>query len=217
MRATDERHPLLYGVSSGRVSVLQTAVMDLDANRTGLTPLWLGPAGPILAAGELGKQRVVLLAAAPTLSESLPLTSAYPLLLGNAIYWAARSDGDDALLQVQRTGALVELPEDATLLWAQDDTATSPVGVESQASPAATRWEELHRVGFWEAGGEAGSAAVLSERETRLSPVSASDVEPADAATRSRWLSGDLVPPLLWLTLGVLLIESYLFHRHRVY
>jgi len=31
------------------------------------------------------------------------------------------------------------------------------------------------------------------------------------------WLSGDLTVPILWLVLGVLIIESWLFHRRAVY
>ena len=62
--------------------------------------------------------------------------------------------------------------------------------------------------------GESGSAALLSARETLL------PAGHADAARESgsvSWLRGDLGWPLLWLVLGALLVESWLFHRHAVY
>ncbi|HSI86674.1 MAG TPA: BatA and WFA domain-containing protein, partial [Candidatus Methylacidiphilales bacterium] len=56
VRVTREKHPLLHGVATGRISLTQTASIDATGS---LEPLWQGPAGPILAAGERNGQRIV--------------------------------------------------------------------------------------------------------------------------------------------------------------
>ena len=70
LRAVDENHPLLFGVASDRVAVTQTAILDTEGP---LTPLWTGEMGPLLAAGEVRGQRIVVFAfAASACSRPIP-------------------------------------------------------------------------------------------------------------------------------------------------
>ena len=81
--------------------------------------------------------------------------------------------------------------------------------------PLRNGWLALDRTGLWQTdAGEAGSAALLSARETSL-PAGRGDAARENA--HGRWLRGDLAWPLLWLVLVALLAESWLFHRHAVY
>lgn len=213
VRPTDERHALLYGVASGRLMLTQTSVMDADVNTGGLEPLWIGPSGPVLAAGDVRGQRVVAMAFSPMASESLPLTSSYPMLLGNAVYWCTQPREARELGDNLRTGELLEIAEaDAAFAW-QGDDAGGEEGDDPETAPQ--RWVELDRVGLWTAGERTGSAALLSPGETLLQTAGG-----AEAAGASSWgfgLAGDLMGPLLWVIVGTLVLESYLFHRRSVY
>lgn len=207
VRPTDERHPLLYGVASGRLALTQTVVMDLESGRSGLEALWVGPSGPVLAAGEVRGQRIAVMGFAPGRSESLPLSASYPLLLGNAVYWATRPAGGVAEAgNNRRTGELLAL-DDETIVWE---------GNEAPAEAEATRWAELDRIGLWKTSdGTLGSAAMLSARETLLPSAKPQAAE--EEIGIGGWLAGDLTMPLLFLALGALVAESWLFHRHGVY
>jgi hypothetical protein len=81
---------------------------------------------------------------------------------------------------------------------------------------ATGRWYELDRVGPWQtSAGKLGTSSLLAERETKLVAAPQSD---AATAGGGFWrLSGDLTNMLLWLVLGVLVAESWLFHRRAVY
>jgi len=204
-------HPVLYGVASPRVSVTQTAVLKVEGH---LEALWKGPAGPLLAAGEVRGRRLVVMAFSAEQSPRFPLLASYPLLIGNAVYWAARPEDEPDRARTRRTGDLVAL-EGRTLRW----TLPGPEGKACRAETALEgRWTELDRVGLWETdAGERGSAAVLARRETHLP---AADPDAADAsaadADRAAW-SADLTEPLAWTVLLLLLLEAYLFHRKAVY
>ena len=88
-------------------------------------------------------------------------------------------------------------------------------GSEMAREPLRNGWSSLERIGLWKTdGGDSGSAALLSARETLL-PAGAAAADQATA--RVRWLRGDLSVPLLWMVLGILLVESWLFHRHAVH
>ena len=100
-------------------------------------------------------------------------------------------------------------------LRGQHITWTNAEGKETAREPLRQGWSALDRPGLWQTdGGDAGTAALLSPRETTL-PVGAT--ASADGATHRRWLNGDLSLPLLWLVLAVFLVESWLFHRHSVH
>lgn len=214
LRATRERHPILYGVATGRLALTQTAVLAAEGV---LEPLWTGPAGPLLAAGEARGQRVVVFAFAPELSENLPLSASYPLLLGNAIHWAAQPKADKLGVRTLRTGDSLAA-DGSSLAW------LNPAGDEIGRNPVRNGWAALDRVGLWKTGnGETGSAALLSARETTLEQADADSVAGSRGAAvekskrKSHWLRGDLTVSLLTLVFVALLVESWLFHRHAVY
>ncbi len=209
LRATDEGHPLLYGVATDRIAVTQTAVVQSGGP---LEPVWVGTSGPVLLAGEAHGQRVAVLALSPQHSEQLPLMSSYPLLIGNAIYWAAEGGIESARGKNLRTGEMIKLEGD-TLTWLQPEKG--PAGKTVSLSGRAV---ELDQIGLWETGsGETGSASLLSPRETLLPAAPEQSENKIAAAGETSWLRGDLVPLLLWSVLGLLLAESWLFHRYLAY
>jgi len=234
IRPTDERHPVLYCVATSRVELTQTAVLESDGP---LEPLWVGPSGPVLAAGDVRGQRIVVMAFAPGRAERLPLMASFPLLVGNAIYWSAAAEvgGGPADTLNHRTGELVAC-SGGTITW------SVPGPVETRESTAALRGRlvELDRVGLWRTeGGEEGSAALLSSAETslardgqslepqmdadgrRLERQATDDTASIRVHPRSSAVAlafrGDMTPLLMWAILAVLLVESWLFHRKAVY
>ncbi|MBX2852809.1 MAG: VWA domain-containing protein [Phycisphaeraceae bacterium] len=210
VRATDPGHPLLYRVATPRVAVMQTVSLEADAASAGLQPLWRGPAGAVLAAGDIRGQRIVVMGFAPERSETLPLTAAYPLLVGNAVYWCTQSRRQEQVGNLQHTGTLIQLDSEP-LNW------QTTRGDEAQAD-AVGSWIELDRVGLWStAGGKRGSAALLDAEETLLGFASTGADVTGKGGGIGGWLSGDLTELLLLMALAVLLLESYLFHRRSVY
>jgi len=212
LRTTDLRHPLLYGVASDRLSLAQTTVMEANGS---LDPLWVGPSGPILLAGEVRGQRLVVMGFAAEQSEHLPLTASYPLLIGNALYWASQGAFEEQVGQNYRTGDLIRLGG-KNITW----TVPSPKGAKKASLPLSSHWTELDRIGLWETDTEErGSASLLSARETRLNTLEKpDDSDQANArAVRASILRGDLSSLLLWGVMLLLVVESWLFHRHGVY
>ncbi len=111
IRPADERHPVLYGVATTRVALTQTAVLESDGP---LEPLWVGPSGPVLAAGDVRGQRIVVMAFAPGRSERLPLMASFPLLIGNAIYWSAAAEAGGTPADPSRASGSFNRPNDGT-------------------------------------------------------------------------------------------------------
>jgi len=206
LRAIDETHPVLYGVANDRVAVTQTGVLEAGGS---LTPLWVGDMGPLLVAGEVRGQRIVIMAFAADRSERLGLMASYPLLLGNAIFWLAQDDAEERGGNNLHTGRLVDT-EGERLVW------MSPEGAEVARSGTRGTVALLDRQGLWRIGDVLGSAALLSKRESRLPPHKTTDAKGGEAI-ESGFLSGDLRPLLLWLVFALLLLEAWLFHRHAVY
>ena len=210
IRVTEPGHPLLYGVAGGRIAVTQTGVLQADGP---LEPLWVGPSGPVLAAGEISGQRLTVFAFDPERCEHLPLMASYPLLVGNAVYWSAQPR-----LRVQsgnnrRTGDLVRL-EGKTITW------TRPGDIHKGKNSAAIQgqWTELDRIGIWATdAGETGAASLLSRTETGLVRVHPEQKGSALEGDVASFFSGDMTGPFMWLVLLVLVVESYLFHRRAVY
>jgi len=209
LRATDDTHPLLYGVASGRISVTQSVVLEADGP---LQPIWVGPQGPLLLAGESLGQRIVVFGFSPQLSENLPLMASFPLLIGNAVYWSAEKEVESMRGLNHRTGTLVPL-EGKSISWSPPSEDLS----ENRDVELQGNYAELDRIGLWETdAGEAGSAALLSAKETLLAAAEAGRIESDDVST-SWFLRGDLLPLLLWAIVVILIVESLLFHRYLAY
>ena len=206
VRATNSRHPVLFGVANDRVGVVQTSVLEAGSQ---LEPLWLSMnSEPILLAGQIQGQSLVVLGCEPARSENLPLLASYPLLVGNTITWTAEKVLRSGNSRNHHTGDLVELSKNNTVSWSGVKDA-APVQVHVPGP-----WYELDRLGAWQASsGEVGTASLLAPEETRLTGESTS----AASGTRFGWYYGDLSIPLLWGVLAVLLGESWLFHRRAVY
>ena len=115
VRVGNEGHPLLYGVSSSRVAVTQTALFDAAFT---MEPLWFAGNETILAAGEVKGQRLVIMGFSPGLSEHLPLTASFPLLMGNALLWSVEKASEKAALSLHSTGELVEV-EGSSVTWVE--------------------------------------------------------------------------------------------------
>jgi hypothetical protein len=205
LRATRERHALLHGVATGRLILTQTATLAPDGP---LEPIWTGPAGALMSAGEVRGQRVVVMGFAPEQSENLPLAASYPLLLGNSIQWAAQPALEGSGGRAHRAG-------DTLTLRGEKLTWVDAAGATRGETPLRNGLAWLDRAGLWQTeAGEFGSAALLSPTETLLP---AGDASAEQARVRARWVRGDLGMALLWIVLGALVVESWLFHRHAVY
>ncbi len=209
VRVAREQHPLLYGVASTRVTLTQTAVFDAGGS---LEPVWVGPSGPVLMAGELRGQRMVIMGFDPEKSERLPLMASFPMLVGNGVYWCAEPMLEQYSGHNRRTGDLVAI-EGRTVTWSAGGEA------RSETLQVTGKWIELDRIGLWQSDrGESGSASLLSGRETRYATGAREKARADGAASGLRAaFGGDLGWFLLWATILILAVESYLFHRHAVY
>jgi len=210
VRSVAAEHPVLYRINTSRLALTQTAI--IDASHT-LETLWLAGSEPLLAAGEADGQRLVVTAFSPSKSEQLALLPAYPLLLGNALYWCA--ENSDALkdLKAQHTGQLINAP--GLTKWHAWDGSHFISVADNTSAPLL----ELKHIGTWEtAEGKTGSCVLASAKETNLRAhkpqgLAASSTAPASVLAAS--LSWPQL--LLWSLLGVLVVESFLFHRKAVY
>jgi hypothetical protein len=205
-------HPVLFRAASSRIALTQSVLLSLPPS---IEPLWIAGTEPVLAAGEHAGQRIVVTAYEPARSEQLALLPAFPLLLGNALYWCAENSQPLSGWRTWRTGEL--LPGDSLVQWRAWDGARF---LETADSPA-NGLLPLHRIGAWEAAdGRTGASVLADERETNLA---ARDPSAADASARpaapiitasafSTWPQR-----LLWAILALLVLESFLFHRKAVY
>lgn len=207
LRATNAGHPLLYGVATARIEISQTAVLQADGP---LQPLWVGPQGPVLLAGESHGQRVAVIGFSPQLSTQLPFMASYPLLIGNAVYWGAEQQLQQVRGMNRRTGELLELNGEQ-LTWIDPEAPDRSL----HELPLVGRSIELNRVGLWKTDtGTTGSSALLAAKETQIHASGAgSTTATAQELVDLPWFSGDLAPLLLCVVLGILLTESWLYHR----
>lgn len=215
LRSVADGHPLLYGVASGRVAVFQTCVLDAGG---GLTPLWVGPAGPVMSAGEVRGQRLIVMGFSTVRSERLGYLASWPLLLGNAVLWLSQPGQDERSGRNLQTGEVLELPAGAELTWKPALENPQAAGPPS-AKTDSVRLVELDRLGFFEAGSVRGSAALLSGRETNLrpNPVPLALAGPTEELPLAAYFRGDLRPILLWGILLILVVEAWFFHRLGVF
>jgi hypothetical protein len=193
------------------LAVTQTCAVEAGGL---LEPLWVGPSGPLLLAGEVSDQRLVVMAFSPRRSERLGLMASYPLLVGNAVFWSARPRVRTEQTRTYRTGELLELTG-SEIVWSPGTNGASG----GHRLPIAGRWTELDRQGLWRTdAGREGSAALLSARETLLAGASpqGGDAGPGEPAAPAGPLRGDLTWLVLWGIFAVLLLESWLYHRRAV-
>lgn len=211
IRVANEDHPLLFRVSSSRLALTQTSVFDASGS---FEPLWFAGAEPVLAAGVVAGQRIVLMGFSPQLSERLPLTASFPILMGNAIFWCAEGESaDDSRLQERRTGEVVTVTG-SQMRWREFHAGKITSGAEKLDRGLV----ELQRLGVWETdGGQRGTAHLLSREETNVRAAPSTDSAITAAAGTGRVLLGDITWLILALVVLILLIESALFHWWAVY
>lgn len=213
VRSVSADHPVLYRVNSSRLSLTQTTVLDAGS---ALESLWMAGSEPVLAAGEFNSQRVVVTAFSPSRSEQLALLPAYPLLLGNALYWCAENSEVLADLRPRRTGEVIAA--EGEIQWhAWDGKA-----VVTALDPASGSFHEFNRVGAWEAGGgRSGTCILASAAETdltKLDPAAPGEKDSAGQSPAGGWTRGmNAWQTLIWAVLLLLLLESFLFHHKAVY
>lgn len=208
VRSVAPEHPLLFRVTTSRLAVTQTSVLEPG----GLEPLWMAGTEPVLAAGEVGGQRLVVSTFSPARSEQLALLPAFPLLLGNALYWCAENSDALADLQVLHPGDL--LSETGLIQWTQWDGKHF-----SEASDeAAQGLLSLQRIGTWRSAARSGVSALISATETDIpaaSTASSTSAKPALLVARAGISDWPFL--LVWIALILLLLESWLFHRKAVF
>ena len=211
VRSVQPDHPVLFRASSSRIAVTQTTLLDLPSS---IEPLWIAGNEPVLAAGESNGQRLVVTAFSPSQSEQLALLPSFPLILGNALYWCAENSDALADMRTLHTGEM--LRTDSLVQW---HAWNGDAFIEVSDDPAQGLLT-LTRIGSWEAGADrSGACALISASETNLPALAAdapSAIQPAapiiTASAFSTWPQR-----LIWLALGLLLLESFLFHRKAVY
>lgn len=188
LRLTEEHHPILGGVQSGRIAIMQTGVIEPTVN---LRPLWLAGADPVLAAGEIEGRRLAIGAFSVQKSESLPLSAAWPILLGNLVHWAADASRSQSAANVVKTGTLL------------DD--------------GAGKVREVDTVRSWSAAGgiSAGGAGLLSRQETSLELVNEATDSSRPQGHEGYWQVWVREGALLVAVL-CLIVESVLFHRQQL-
>lgn len=204
-------HPVAFRISSSRIAITQTCVLESLGS---LEPIWLAGNDPVLAAGDVNGQRIVASAVSPSQSEQLALLPAYPLLLGNAIYWCAEQS--DALSELKPVRPGDWLNTTGLVKWS--DWNGTRIGSSSDEAQGSLL--EVQRLGVWEtADGKTGASILASAGETDV-PKLAADVKSASSTPTSRAFkktTGNWPQKLIWALLAVLLVESFLFHRRALY
>lgn len=210
VRTANAEHPVLFRVSSSRVALTQTAIFE---GRGSLEPLWFAGPDPVLSAGEVGGNRVVVMGFAPGLSERLPLTASFPILMGNALYWCVDQEKASGRTKLYRTGELAPVAG-RNLTWTENEGR----GSKRTVMPLGAGLVEMDRIGLWETdSGLRGASHLLSAEESDLRTLKGEVGGDSSYFATANRFAGNLK---LWLLAGIALIlvlESWLFHRHAVY
>lgn len=211
VRIADADHAVTYRITASPLAITQTCRLDIKGS---LQPVWIADNDAVLAVGEVNGSRVVVSAVSPSQSERFALLPAFPLMLGNAVYWCAESVNAASDARPLRPGDW--LRADGMVRWRQwDGEATITASDEPRNGLI-----EVARLGSWEAAdGRSGSAVLASARETDVPKreAAAADAKidkPAGALAAS---SGNWHRWLIWSLIGLLMVESFLFHRKAVY
>lgn len=208
VRAAQPDHPVLFRVTSPRVALTQTTTLNVGDT---LETLWMAGQEPVLAAGESGGQRLVVTAFVPAKSEQLALMSAFPLLVGNAIYWCAENNETLLSMKPHRTGDVIPV-NPGIVKW----RSWNGKQFADTSEEASTGWLELKRIGVV-SGGDSKAEPVLLLSPLVTDLASRGEPEVASQASASWGSGGSWWSALVWLALVVLLLESWLFHRQAVY
>lgn len=211
VRTLQPDHPVLFRANSSRISLTQTSVLELPSS---VEPLWIAGNEPVLAAGEYNGQRLVVSAFSPAQSEQLALLPAFPLILGNALYWCAE-DGE-ALVDMRTLHTGEMLNADGLVQWHAWDGLQFTDVSDDPANGLLT----LNRIGSLEIGAErVATCALISDTETNLPKFTSENpsniAAPAAIVTASAFSTWP--KRLIWFGLAMLLVESFLFHRKAVY
>jgi hypothetical protein len=208
VRALQQEHPILYGISTSRLSLTQTTQLR---SSSGLETLWMGADTALLMAGEVQGRRIVATAFSPSKSEQLALQPAYPVLLGNAIHWCSEGVLSRAALKPLRTGAMLTTAERVT--WEAWDGAHI-INLTDQPQAGVLR---LNHTGVWTtADGQRGTAVLASRTETDVPRRNINNSGDDSTSPARRWKLGSTTW-LLAIIVGLLILESFLFHRKAVY
>lgn len=211
LRLVAPEHPVVFRVTSSRLAITQTCALESLGS---LEPLWLANTEPVLAAGEVNGQRIAASAVSPSQSEQLALLPAYPLLLGNAIYWCAEQS--DALSELKPLRPGEWLTTSGLVKWTEwNGTRTATTSDEPQGNLL-----EIQRLGIWEtANGKTGTSILASAAETNVPKLPTDSAVASSTAKKEPWkkTSGNWPQKLIWALLAVLVVESFLFHRKAVY
>lgn len=208
IRVANENHPVLFRVGSSRLALTQTALFQSIGS---LEPLWMAGNEPLLSAGDVKGQRIVVMGFSPGLSERLPLTASFPLLMGNALLWAVDQEEGSSRISVYATGDLAQVAGD-TVDWSSfQEGKWRPEGIAVEGGVV-----EMNRIGIWKSeSGESGASYLLSASESDLPSTAASEgddyfqVESGSGVALRWWILGSVVL--------FLILESLLFHRFAVY
>ncbi|MEQ1840484.1 MAG: BatA and WFA domain-containing protein [Verrucomicrobiales bacterium] len=206
----NEEHPVLFRVSSGRIALAQTATFEV---RGSLETLWTAGKDPVLAAGEVAGQRIVIMGFSPGMSDRLPLTASFPILMGNALFWCVNQRDLSGESRLFSTGELAPV-SGSSITWAGIEDGQ----FRKRTLPLASDIIEMDRVGNWETDtGLNGASYLLSALESDLPTRSSDEHGNAEYFTVESGIAGNLKLWLLSSLIVVLLLESWLFHRFAVY
>ncbi|MDH4409589.1 MAG: hypothetical protein QE273_08225, partial [Verrucomicrobiales bacterium] len=130
----------------------------------------------------------------------------------NALFWCVNQEERGGSNRLYRSGELAPVTG-KTITWTE-----SGAGAKKVAFPITSDVVEMDRRGVWETDtGLRGASHLLSREETDLrSRGEGQEGDHAYFATSNRF-AGNLKLWLLAAVAMVLLLESWLFHRHAVY
>ncbi len=210
LEVSNEDHPLLFRVSSGRIALAQTSLFDVKG---AMETLWTAGRNPVLAAGEIAGQRIVIMGFSPGKSDRLPLTASFPILMGNALFWCVKQKDFTRDSRLFSTGDLAPVSGDS-ITWSGMEGGQ----VKKRTLPLKSDVIEMNRLGTWETdSGIIGASYLLSALESDIPSRNSKESGDAKYFAVESNVAGNLKLWLLSALLLLLLLESWLFHRFSVY